>query len=83
MKEEKRLIVKDVDEMMRKEAIVQVQNNLKQFLYSIFVVPKKSAVFWPTTNLKKLKFCVGYNHFKLERILLLNELLNKMIIFTK
>lgn len=45
MKEEKRLIVKDVDEMLRKEAIVQVQNNLKQFLYSIFVVPKKSAVF--------------------------------------
>ena len=45
MKEEKRLIVKDVDEMMRKEAIVQVQNNLKQFLYSTFVVPKKSAVF--------------------------------------
>ena len=83
MKEERRLIVKDVEEMLRKEAIAQVQNNLKQFLCSIFVVPKKSADFRPTTNLKKLKFCVGYNHFKLERILILNELLNKMIIFTK
>lgn len=46
IKEEQRLIVqKEVLEMLRKEAIVQTQNNLKQFLGSILLVLRKSAGF--------------------------------------
>lgn len=46
IKEEQRLIVqKEVLEILRKEAIVQTQNNLKQFLGSILLVLRKSAGF--------------------------------------
>ena len=53
-----RLIVQEkVVEMLRKEAIVQAQNDLKQ-LSSIFIISKKSAGFRPVINLKKLNSCV-------------------------
>ena len=63
MKDEQTLIVqKEVEEMLRKEVIVQVQNNPKQFLSSMFVVPKKSAGFRPVINLKKLNSRIECNH---------------------
>ena len=81
MTEEQRLTVQELEEMVRKEAIVQAQNEPKQFLSPIFVAPKKSAGFLPIINLKKLNSCIEYNHFKIEGIFLLNELLVKDDIF--
>ena len=45
MKEEQRLIVQEVEDMLKKEAIAQVQNDPKQGLSLIFAVPKGSAGF--------------------------------------
>ena len=78
IKEEQRLIVqKEAEEMLRKEAIFQVQNNPKQFLSSIFVVSKKSTSFRHIINLKKLNSCVEYNYVKMVGIIILNDLLKK------
>lgn len=48
----------------KKRVVVQVQNNLKQFMSSIFVVPKKLSGFQSLLILKRLNSCSEYNHFK-------------------
>ena len=69
-------MLKEIEEMAEKEAIVQVQNKVEQFLILIFVVPKSTG-HRRVINLKELNFLVEYNNFKLEKLFLLNELLEK------
>ena len=75
-------MLKEIEEMAEKEAIVQVQNKVEQFLILIFVVPKSTG-HRRVINLKELNFLVEYNNFKLERLFLLNELLEKNTAYAK
>ena len=73
--QEKVVVLKKIDEMLKKEAIIPVKQEAEQFLSRTFIVPKKSGDFRPVINLKKLSSCVEYKHFKMEQIL--KELLEK------
>ena len=75
-------MLKEIEEMAEKEAIVQVQNKVEQFLILIFVVPKSTG-HRRVINLKELNFLVEYNNFKLEKLFLLNELLEKNTAYAK
>ena len=75
-------MLKEIEEMAEKEAIVQVQNKVEQFLILIFVVPKSTG-HRRVINLKELNSLVEYNNFKLEKLFLLNELLEKNTAYAK
>ena len=75
-------MLKEIEEMAEKEAIVQVQNKVEQFLILIFVVPKSTG-HRRVINLKEPNFLVEYNNFKLEKLFLLNELLEKNTAYAK
>ena len=73
----KMIVQEGIEEMLKKKTIAPVQNKPEQFVSSIFIDPKKSSGFRPVINLKNLNFYVEYNHFKMESLFLLNELLGE------
>ena len=73
--QEKVVILKKREEILKKYAIIPVKQEAGKFLSSTFTVPKKSDDFRPVINLKKLNSCVEYKHLKIDE--LLNELLEK------
>ena len=87
---EKKLLVKnEIEEILKKEVTAPAQSELEQFLGSIpvipIILPKKSSRFRPVIdmnlyvedNQKTLNSHLEYNYFKMEDLLLLNELLQK------
>ena len=93
---EKKLLVKnEIEEILKKEVTAPAQSELEQFLGSIpvipIILPKKSSRFRPVIdmnlyvedNQKTLNSHLEYNYFKMEYLLLLNELLQKGIIFPR
>ena len=73
--QEKVVILKKREGILKKDAIIPVKQEADKFLSSTFTVPKKSDDFRPVINLKKLNSCVEYKHLKMDE--LLNELLEK------
>ena len=65
----------EVMEMIQKGEITQVQESQDQILSSIFLVPKKDMGYRPVINLKRLNSYIPYNHFKMESLALLKDLL--------
>ena len=62
MTEEEELIVwKKLWDMLKKKAIIPLQNKPKHSLGSMFIVPKKSDEFQPVINLRKQNSCAKYN----------------------
>ena len=72
---EKLVVLKEIEEILKKEAITPVKHKTGQCLCSTFIVAKKSDGFRAEINLKKLNSCVKYKYFKMKGIFLLNELL--------
>ena len=68
------IVLEKKEETLKKKVIALMQNKPEQFLNSIFIIPNKSSEFNPVINLKNLNY-VEYNRFKMERLFLLNELL--------
>ena len=64
--------------MLRKGTIEKLHLSLDQFLSSIFVIPKDDTGNRPEINLKKLNKHIPYEHFKMESLLLLKEVLQKV-----
>ena len=62
------LINTEVQDMLVKGAIKQVQPCKGQFLSPVFLVPKKDRGNRPVINLKKLNQNIEYQHFKMEGI---------------
>ena len=63
--------------MIRKGAVTPVRTHSKEgFLSSIFLVPKKDG-HRPIINLKKLNRFIPHNHFKMEGVHMLKDLLRK------
>jgi hypothetical protein len=66
-----------VEELIEKQAIQYVppQQHSTGFLSTLFVVPKKGGGHRPIFNLKQLNHFVQYEHFKMEGIHMLRDLL--------
>lgn len=55
--------------MLKRKALTPLQNEPKQFLNLVFIVPKKSEGFCPVINLSKLNSCDEQNHLFLNKVL--------------
>ena len=74
------IIDQEVWELLSKEAVHFVQPNSQQepgFISSLFVIPKKGGGHRPVINLKPLNCFIPYEHFKMESIHMLKDLLKK------
>lgn len=64
--------------MLEKKAVHQVTNqNSTGFISSLFVVPKKNGGNHLVVNLKPLNQFLMYEHFKMEGVHMLQDLLRK------
>ena len=74
------IIDQEVWELLSKEAVHFVQPDSLQepgFISSLFVIPKKGGGHRPAINLKPLNCFIPYEHFKMESIHMLKDLLKK------
>ena len=74
------IIDQEVWELLSKEAVHFVQPDSLQepgFISSLFVIPKKGGGHRPVINLKPLNCFIPYEHFKMESIHMLKDLLKK------
>ena len=69
------LVEEEIQTLIQKGAIAKVDHLEGQFVSPLFLVPKKDGTQRPVINLKKLNSFVEYNHFKMEGIHLLKDLL--------
>jgi len=68
----------EVDELLQKGAIIAVSESSLQFVSQIFTIPKKdSAQERPVINLKALNAFIQYEHFQMEGLKLLPDLLQQ------
>lgn len=67
----------EISEMMAKAAIQEAPQTGRGFLSNVFLVPKKDSGQRPVINLKALNEFVHTEHFKMEGIHLLKDLLRK------
>ena len=78
--EDQNLIDQEVQELLAKQAVHFVSKNSQNtrgFISSLFVVPKKGGGHRPVINLKPLNTFLPYEHFKMESINMLKDLLRK------
>lgn len=71
------LIQEEIDSLLQKQAIIQVQETPQEFISTIFLVPKKSGGMRPIINLKPLNNYVETIHFKMETLQTALNLLQK------
>ena len=62
------LIQEEIDSLLQKQASIPVQEMPKEFISTIFLVPKKSGGMRPIINLKPLNNFVETIHFKMETL---------------
>ena len=68
----------EISSLLSKQAIVEVNHPHPQgFLSQIFLVPKKDTTHRPVINLKGLNYFVTKDHFKMEGIHLIKDLLQE------
>ncbi|CAC5367715.1 unnamed protein product [Mytilus coruscus] len=72
---EKHLMSTEVREMLTKEVTVPVKPCRDQFLSNWFLVPLKDGGQRPVFNLKQLNQHVMYQHFKMEGLFMIKDLL--------
>ena len=63
--------------MLRKAAIQQVKTEPGEFLSNLFLVNKKDGGHRPVTNLKFPSSFISYQHFKMEEMHLIKDLLQE------
>ena len=69
------LVDAEIVSMIEKGAISTVHPQKRQYVSPLFLVPKKDGTQRPVINLKQLNFHVEYQHFKMEGLHMLRELL--------
>lgn len=62
------LLTEEVDKLLKKGAIVEVNHCQDEFISNLFLVPKKTGYKRPVINLRNLNKFVSYFHFKMETI---------------
>jgi hypothetical protein len=78
-REQSALIDLEVNQMLEKAAIHIVHPHEKEqgFISALFLVPKKGGGQRPVVNLRPLNQYIPYEHFKMEGIHMLRDLLRK------
>ena len=82
-REETNTLSEEVEKMLTKSAISLVQGQSPGFHSQLFVVPRKDGGQRPIINLKKLNSFVKPQHFKMESITMLKDILKKGDYMTK
>ena len=80
--EQKKCVDIEIQELLKKGAIVQSEWEQNQFISNIFIVPKPNGRFIPIINLKYLNYFVSYEHFKQETFKTVLELVQEKDYFT-
>ena len=62
-KAQKELVRAEIEAMLRKGAISQIDHTQGEFIRSLFFVEEKDGVQRPVINLKNLNFFVSDEHF--------------------
>ena len=75
--DEKTEVSLEIENMLRKGVIIQVFTSPGQMLSNIFLREKKNGKFRPIINLKKVNSYIPYQHFKMEGLNNVKELLQK------
>ena len=75
--EETKIVDFEVEELLKKGAIVPSEWECDQFLSNIFVVKKPNGKFRPIINLKALNKFVHYEHFKQEHFKIVLDLVQE------
>ena len=76
-KEEWSIVDQEVQELLRKGAIVPCESESGEFISTIFIVPKPNGKFRPVINLKYLNEFIQYDHFKQKTFSTVLDLLQK------
>ena len=71
------LVQAEVQSMLQKGAIEQVSAHAVCFVSALFLVPKKGGQWRPVVNLRPLNRFIQYEHFKMEGIHLVRDLLQE------
>ena len=66
--EEAQLVDQEVDNLLKKGAVIQVSTCAHQFISNIFLRPKKNGKLRPIINLKGLNLHLEKIHFKMEHL---------------
>ena len=72
---ESKKIEAEISELLQKGALTNVTPDSDQFVSNLFLVPKCDGGSRPVINLKDLNEYLQYNHFKMEGIHLLRDLM--------
>ena len=75
--EERLQINSEIKEILRKGAIQQLRSEPEEFLSNLFLVNKKDGGHQPVINLKFLNSFIPYQHFKMEGMHLIKDLLQE------
>ena len=73
----------EVASLLAKGAVTRLPDSEQCFVSGIFVIPKSSGGFRPITNLKGLNKFVEHQHFKMEGLNVLKDIVRKGDFFTK
>ena len=73
--EEIQTVNQETKELLQKGAIQPTKRSNCRFVSNIFLIPKKSGGLRPVINLKDLNTFVRYEHFKMENIKLVKEII--------
>ena len=71
------LVQQEIIDMLKKGAIHKVSPVQGEFLSNLFLVDKKSGAHRPVINMKHLNTFIPYQHFKMEGLHLLKDLLQE------
>jgi len=72
-REQKKLVQKEISEMLKKAAINVCKDQKDQFISTIFLVGKKDEGNRPVINLKQLNTSIPCQHFKMEGLHISNS----------
>lgn len=75
--EKTRILAKVVDKLASKQAIVQVRDDGEGFISPLFLVPKSDGSWRPVINLKLLDTFIAAQHFKMESIRTVKDLIQQ------
>ena len=75
--EQIQLVNQEVRSMLKKGAIQKVIHSPREFISNLFLVDKTDRGKWPVINLKNLNVFIPYQHFKMEGLHLINDILQE------
>lgn len=75
---QEKIVLEETENMLRKGAIVEIGEEERGFVSTLFLVEKKQKGWRSVINLRDLNFYVVYRHFKMEGIDLLRDVLQDL-----